>query len=107
MLRKISLTNIFIRVSVCVCTDSGRGGTFDFLSVYYPEEEAYDNRGKRREEIRGATTEIPTEIPEHGNRARSDVSREKSRPVASPPLQRGNDEKVLSIARPPSPARNP
>lgn len=51
-------------------TNSGGGGTFDFLSVYYPE----DNRGKRREEIRGATnetasTEIPTEIPEHGNRA--------------------------------------
>lgn len=74
MLRKISLTNIFIRVCLCVCTDSGKGGTFDFLSVYYPEEEAYDNRGKRREEIRGATnetasTEIPTEIPEHGNRA--------------------------------------
>lgn len=98
----------------------------DFSSVYYTGEEAICNRGKRREKKKKeknetASTEIPTEIPEHGNRASTrptaGVSRERRAVpwLLRPSSSNVSDEKVLSIAErayphppsPPSPVRNP
>lgn len=109
----------------CMCIYSVRGGT-TFRAFIIPGRRRACNRGKRREKKKKeknetASTEIPTEIPEHGNRASTrptaGVSRERRAVpwLLRPSSSNVSDEKVLSIAErayphppsPPSPVRNP